>query len=65
MRSRMSDAPPVGKEPFGLFAFRAPEGMLWRKWRGIEADIAKEHTSSIAAEPMPKAARPTPRSFCG
>jgi predicted transglutaminase-like cysteine proteinase len=37
------EAPPVGPEPFGLFAFRAPEGMLWRKWRGIEADIANDH----------------------
>src|SRR5712691_3363456 len=36
------EAPAVGKEPFGLFTFRAPEGMLWRKWRGIEADMAKE-----------------------
>jgi len=38
------EAPAVGKEPFGLFTFRAPEGTLWRKWRGIEADIAKEHS---------------------
>src|SRR6266403_2743417 len=36
------EAPPVGKEPFGLFTFRAPEGMLWHKWRGVEADMAKE-----------------------
>jgi predicted transglutaminase-like cysteine proteinase len=36
------EAPPVGKEPFGLFTFRAPEGMLWRKWRGVEADMARE-----------------------
>jgi predicted transglutaminase-like cysteine proteinase len=36
------EAPPVGKEPFGLFTFRAPESILWRKWRGIEGDIAKE-----------------------
>ncbi|WP_029586658.1 transglutaminase-like cysteine peptidase [Bradyrhizobium sp. URHD0069] len=36
------EAPAVGKEPFGLFTFRAPEGMLWRKWRSIEADMAKE-----------------------
>src|SRR5260370_26876455 len=34
--------PPVGTEPFGLFTFRAPEGILWRKWRGIEGDITKE-----------------------
>jgi predicted transglutaminase-like cysteine proteinase len=37
------EAPAVGKEPFGLFTFRAPEGVLWRKWRGVESDIAKEH----------------------
>src|SRR6266481_3526541 len=36
------EAAPVGKEPFGLFTFRAPDGMLWRKWRGVEADMAKE-----------------------
>lgn len=29
-------------EPFGLFTFRAPEGALWRKWRGVKADIAAE-----------------------
>jgi len=36
------ETPAVGKEPFGLFTFRAPEGILWRKWRGIESDITKE-----------------------
>jgi predicted transglutaminase-like cysteine proteinase len=25
-----------------LFTFRAPDGLLWRKWRGAEADISKE-----------------------
>jgi predicted transglutaminase-like cysteine proteinase len=35
-------APAVGTEPFGLFTFRAPEGVLWRKWRGVESDITKE-----------------------
>lgn len=34
--------PAIGPEPFGLFTFRAPEGVLWRKWRGIESDITKE-----------------------
>ena len=38
------ETPERGKEPFGLFTFRAPEGMLWRKWRGVEADIAREET---------------------
>jgi len=36
------EAPAIGSEPFGLFTFRAPEGTLWRKWRGIESDITKE-----------------------
>jgi predicted transglutaminase-like cysteine proteinase len=40
----LKQAPPVGSEPFGLFTFRAPEGMLWRKWRGIESDMAREQT---------------------
>jgi predicted transglutaminase-like cysteine proteinase len=38
----VKEAPPIGKEPFGLFTFRAPDGMLWRKWRSIEADMARE-----------------------
>jgi predicted transglutaminase-like cysteine proteinase len=36
------EARPVGSEPFGLFTFRAPQGALWRKWEGVEADIARE-----------------------
>jgi predicted transglutaminase-like cysteine proteinase len=47
--STVTDAPPAraiaparGEEPFGLFAFRAPEGALWQKWRSVEADLAKE-----------------------
>ena len=36
------EAPVVGTEPFGLFTFRAPDGILWRKWRSIESDITQE-----------------------
>jgi predicted transglutaminase-like cysteine proteinase len=32
----------VGPEPFGLFTFRAPENAVWRKWRDLEADMAKD-----------------------
>lgn len=32
--------PEIGEEPFGLFAFLAPEGALWRKWRGLSSEIA-------------------------
>lgn len=45
-----TDAPPApaeslpatGNEPFGLFTFRAPDGLLWRKWRGVESAMAQE-----------------------
>nr|GAJ37377.1 predicted periplasmic protein [Bradyrhizobium sp. DOA9] len=37
-----ADGPSVGNEPFGLSTFRAPESLLWRKWRGVEADLAQE-----------------------
>lgn len=45
----LSDQPPVtipaieGREPFGLFGFRAPDGLLWRKWTGIQADLASDN----------------------
>ncbi len=29
-------------EPFGQFTFRAPEGVLWRKWRSVQGDIAAD-----------------------
>ena len=38
--------PPTSDEPFGLFTFRAPEGLLWAKWRGVEARMGAE-TKSI------------------
>ena len=45
-----SDAPAIissatansTEEPFGLFAFRAPEGVLWRKWRAVMRDIKND-----------------------
>jgi predicted transglutaminase-like cysteine proteinase len=47
--SSLNDAQPqfsttakVGPEPFGLLTFRAPDPVLLRKWRSVEADMAKE-----------------------
>lgn len=43
-----SDAPSPGMvplisdEPFGLFAFRAPEGVLWTKWRAAREAMRAE-----------------------
>jgi predicted transglutaminase-like cysteine proteinase len=31
-----------GPEPFGLYAFRAPDGQLWTKWRALESELAAE-----------------------
>jgi hypothetical protein len=31
-----------GPEPFGMFAFKAPDGDLWSKWRWLKKDLAKE-----------------------
>jgi predicted transglutaminase-like cysteine proteinase len=38
----LTEIPARGTEPFGLFAFRAPEGLPSRKWRGVESDMIKE-----------------------
>lgn len=46
----VSDAPDAAlpqsslgsNEPFGLFTFRAPQGVLWRKWRTLKDDISAE-----------------------
>src|SRR4051794_3062029 len=51
-RDVMSDAPAspavapmVSEEPFGLFTFRAPEGLLWVKWRGVGIRMQAEAKS--------------------
>ena len=35
----------TSEEPFGLFTFRAPEGLLWTKWRGVDARMRLEAKS--------------------
>jgi predicted transglutaminase-like cysteine proteinase len=67
--SSVTDTPPelgpasaVGVEPFGLFTFRSPDGVLWRKWRAVEGDMAKDqavldHCRSDAATCPPHAAQ--------
>jgi predicted transglutaminase-like cysteine proteinase len=32
----------ISDRPFGLFTFRAPDGVLWSKWRGVEARMTGE-----------------------
>jgi predicted transglutaminase-like cysteine proteinase len=40
-------------EPFGVLAFRAPEGLLWTKWRALTAkvDVEVAALSSCRADP--------------
>ena len=54
---------PLGNEPFGLFTFRAPEGLLWRKWRGVERQM-QEKACWTSAGPMRATCPPQPRSSC-
>jgi predicted transglutaminase-like cysteine proteinase len=37
-----ADAARPGTEPFGLFTFAAPQGLLTEKWRGVSLDIAED-----------------------
>ena len=59
----LNEAPPAGKAPFGVVAFRAPEGVVWHKWRGIEADIAKEHAVLEHCRTSPEACPPNAAQF--
>lgn len=34
--------PARGEEPFGMHAFRAPEGLLWSKWRRLTREMGEE-----------------------
>ncbi len=37
--------PERGEEPFGMHAFRAPEGALWSKWRTLNKDMKDEEAA--------------------
>jgi len=39
--------------PFGLVTFAAPDGLLWSKWRGVQADIAREERVIAACRVAP------------
>lgn len=40
--ARPKDAPEHSDEPFGLITFRAPEGLLWVKWRKLSVELESE-----------------------
>jgi predicted transglutaminase-like cysteine proteinase len=55
--------PQLGEEPFGLFGFRAPEGILWRKWRGLQSEIAGEDTVLARCRENAEDCTPAARKF--
>ncbi len=65
----MSDAsaapasPARSDEPFGLFTFRAPDGLLWSKWRGVEADIRAEAPALARCQAEPGHCTPATARF--
>ena len=44
----------LGDEPFGLFTFRAPEGLLWKKWRQVQDDIHREADELLQCRAHPE-----------
>lgn len=52
-----------GDDPFGLFTFRAPEGILWQKWRQLEAGVSTELKVISACAADDNACSPAARRF--
>ncbi len=50
-------------EPFGLMTFRAPEGLLWIKWRGVQGAMASERMSVERCNGDDARCSPSERSF--
>jgi predicted transglutaminase-like cysteine proteinase len=59
----LNESPPASKAPFGVVAFRAPEGILWHKWRALEADISEDHAVLEHCRTSPDACRPNAAQF--
>jgi predicted transglutaminase-like cysteine proteinase len=64
----MTDAAPlaepaVGTEPFGLFTFRAPEGLLWSKWRKVQAAMKADAPAVARCEAETASCTPAAARF--
>jgi predicted transglutaminase-like cysteine proteinase len=59
----LENSPASGQEPFGFSTFRLPDGMLWRKWQGVEADIARERIILDRCRATPKNCPPHAAQF--
>jgi predicted transglutaminase-like cysteine proteinase len=50
-------------EPFGLFTFRAPEGLLWVKWRGMKQNLRAEIAEITRCRSDSETCSPAARKF--
>lgn len=57
--------PQVSDEPFGLFTFRAPEGLLWVKWRAVEQSMRSEAEAIERCKTDAEACSAAARRFVG
>lgn len=57
--------PQVSDEPFGLFTFRAPEGLLWVKWRAVEQSLRSEAEAIERCRTDAEACSAAARRFVG
>lgn len=57
--------PQVSDEPFGLFTFRAPEGLLWVKWRAVEQSLRSEAEAIERCKADDEACSVAARRFVG
>jgi predicted transglutaminase-like cysteine proteinase len=52
-----------GDEPFGMQAFKAPEGALWLKWRGLEKDMREDEARLRSCQTQPESCSPESARF--
>ena len=60
---RSAKQPAPSNEPFGLFTFRAPEGLLWIKWRGAQEGIDADAKILTRCRVDAGSCTPTARQF--
>ncbi len=56
-------ADPGESHPFGVIAFRAPEGLLWVKWRAIEGAMREDDAALARCRADAEACSPEARRF--
>jgi predicted transglutaminase-like cysteine proteinase len=54
---------PARDEPFGLMTFRAPQGPLWEKWRGVSIEISRDLDAMASCRAASDACTPAATRF--